>query len=75
MTFDPALVKAFLFDSDRSKSAPFRIEAFNVFNRTNFVLPTVANLTVFTSPTDPNPAAEMITRTQTPGRQIQLALF
>jgi hypothetical protein len=75
VTFDPALAKEFYFSGDRRKSAQLRIEAFNVFNRTNFALPTVGNLTVFTSATQRNPTAGTITRTQTPGRQIQLALI
>ncbi|MGH2400496.1 MAG: hypothetical protein ACRDF6_11700, partial [bacterium] len=74
VTFDPALSKEFYFSGDRTRSAQLRIEAFNVFNRANFALPTVGNLTVFTSPTQRNPTAGMITRTQTPGRQVQLAM-
>jgi hypothetical protein len=75
VTFDPALSKEFYFSGDRTKSAQLRIEAFNVFNRTNFALPTVGNLTVFQSATERNPTAGTITRTQTPGRQVQLALI
>ena len=73
VTFDPALAKEFYFGADRIRSVQIRVEAFNVFNRTNFALPTVGNLTVFTSATQRNPDAGKITRTQTPGRQIQLA--
>ena len=73
VTFDPAIAKQFYFDSTRTRSLQLRVEAFNVFNRTNFAIPTVGNLTVFTSPTERNPSAGMITRTQTPGRQVQLA--
>jgi hypothetical protein len=45
-----------------------------VFNRTNFAPPTVKDLTVSSSPAEPNPSVGMITRTQTPGRQVQLAM-
>ena len=73
ITFDPAIAKQFYMDSSRTRSLQLRLEAFNVFNRANFAIPTVGNLTVFTSPTERNPSAGMITRTQTPGRQMQLA--
>ena len=73
ITFDPAIAKQFYVDSSRTRSLQLRLEAFNVFNRANFAIPTVGNLTVFTSPTERNPSAGMITRTQTPGRQMQLA--
>jgi outer membrane receptor protein involved in Fe transport len=73
ITFDPAIAKQIYLDEARSRSLQLRLEAFNVFNRTNFAIPTVGNLTVFTSPTERNPSAGMITRTQTPGRQMQLA--
>lgn len=74
VTFGPSVTKLFYLDGQREKSVQRRIEAFNVFNRANFAIPTVGNLTVFTSPTERNPSAGMITRTQTPGRQMQLAL-
>ena len=74
VTFDPAISKQFSLDGSRRKTAQLRIEAFNVLNRTNFAIPTVGNLTVFTTPTERNSSAGTITRTQTPGRQIQLAL-
>jgi hypothetical protein len=73
ITFDPAIAKQFYFDGARTRSVQLRLEAFNVFNRANFAIPTVGNLTVFTSPTERNPSAGMVTRTQTPGRQLQLA--
>jgi hypothetical protein len=73
VTFDPALSKEFYLGAARERSLQVRVEAFNVFNRTNFALPTVGNLTVFTSATQRNPDAGKIIRTQTPGRQIQLA--
>ena len=75
VTFDPSVTKQFYLDGQRRKSAQLRVEAFNVFNRTNFAIPTVGNLTVFTTATERNPTAGTITRTQTPGRQIQLALI
>jgi hypothetical protein len=74
LTFDPSVTKMFYLDGARSKSAQLRLEAFNVFNRANFAIPTVGNLTVFTSPTEANPSAGMITRTQTAARQLQLAV-
>lgn len=74
VTFDPSVTKRFYLNGQRDKSVQLRIEAFNLFNRANFAIPTIGNLTVFTSPTERNPSAGMITRTQTPARQMQLAL-
>lgn len=74
MTFDPSITKLFYLDGGRSKSVQLRVEAFNVFNRANFAIPTIGNLTVFTSPTQRNPRAGLITRTATPSRQVQLGL-
>lgn len=74
VTFDPSVRKVVYLDGQRDKTVEFRIEAFNVFNRTNFGIPTVGNLTVFNSATQRNPTAGLITRTATPGRQVQLAL-
>lgn len=73
VTFDPAVAKTFHLDASRARTLQVRVEVFNVFNRANFAIPTVGNLTVFTSPTERNSSAGMITRTQTPGRQMQLA--
>ncbi len=74
VTFDPSVTKSFYVDSRHSKSVQLRVEAFNVFNRANFAVPSVANLTVFNSPTERNSTAGQITSTSTPGRQLQFAL-
>lgn len=74
MSFDPSLTKLFYLGSRRTKSVQLKIEAFNVFNRANFAIPTVGNLTVFNSPTARNSTAGQITQTSTPGRQLQFAL-
>jgi len=47
---------------------------FNAFNRVNFAIPSIANLTIFNSPTERNATAGQITSTSTPSRQLQLAL-
>ena len=73
-TFDPAIVKNFYLSSDNQRLIQFRTEIFNVFNRANFAIPEVANLTIFTDATTRNPTAGQITRTSTPSRQIQFAL-
>jgi hypothetical protein len=74
MTFDPSLTKSFYVDSRRIRQVQLRIEVFNVFNRANFSIPSIANLTVFNSATERNSTAGQITQTSTPGRQLQLAL-
>jgi len=74
MTFDPSLTKSFYLDAQRRKSVQLRVEAFNVFNRANFAIPSVANLTIFNSATERNSTAGQITQTSTPGRQLQFAL-
>lgn len=74
VTFDPSLTKSFFLNQAQTKSAQFRIEIFNAFNQANFAIPSVANLTIFNSPTDRNGTAGQITQTSTPGRQVQLAL-
>jgi len=51
----------------------FRSEFFNILNRANFASPT-DNLTVFDPNGNPIPSAGLITSTQTPSREIQLAL-
>jgi hypothetical protein len=48
----------------------FRIEMFNAFNRANFGTP---EMTAFVDE-QPNPSAGRITRTRTPGRQVQLGM-
>jgi hypothetical protein len=73
-TFDPSLVKFFYLNSERTRSAQFRVEFFNVFNHANFAIPTIGNLTVFNSATERNTTAGQITQTSTPGRQLQFAL-
>lgn len=74
VTFDPAFVKSFFLDGASRRSAQLRIEIFNAFNRVNFAIPSIANLTVFNSPTERNATAGQITSTSTPARQVQLAL-
>ena len=74
VTFDPAFVKSFVLDRASKRSAQLRIEVFNAFNRVNFAIPSVANLTVFNSPTERNSTAGQITSTSTPARQVQVAL-
>jgi len=63
-----------------SFNVQFRAEAFNAFNRANFAPPTLnanqgggAMEAIFASG-QPNPQFGQLTATQTPNRQIQLAL-
>ena len=74
VTFDPSLTKSFFLDKAAKRAAQLRIEVFNAFNRVNFGIPSIANLTVFNSPTERNTTAGQITSTSTPARQMQLAL-
>ncbi|HMV86003.1 MAG TPA: TonB-dependent receptor [Blastocatellia bacterium] len=73
-TFDASLAKKFFLNTDHTRSVQLRLESFNLFNRANFALPTVGNLTVFNSATERNATAGQITGTSTPGRQLQAAL-
>ncbi|HEU5238572.1 MAG TPA: TonB-dependent receptor, partial [Pyrinomonadaceae bacterium] len=73
-TFDPAVVKKFSLSEDGTRSLQFRMEVFNAFNHANFAIPEVSNLTIFNDATTRNPTAGQITKTITPGRQIQFAL-
>ncbi len=72
-TLDMSLTKSFAFGAQRTRSLQIRLEGFNLLNRVNFAIPSVANLTVFNSPTERNSTAGQITSTSTPGRQLQLA--
>jgi hypothetical protein len=74
VTVDPAFVKSFYLDRASRRTAQLRIEIFNAFNRVNFSIPSVANLTIFNSPTERNSTAGQITSTSTPARQVQVAL-
>ena len=74
VTFDPSFVKSFGFGAHAGRSAQLRFEMFNAFNRVNFAIPAIANLTIFNSPTERNSTAGRITSTSTPARQVQLAL-
>ena len=73
-TLDPAVVKKFSLSHDGERSLQFRMEIFNVLNRTNFAIPEVSNLTIFTDANTRNPTAGQLTKTSTPSRQIQFAL-
>ena len=74
VSVDPSVAKFIHLDRDRGRSVQFRAEFFNALNRANFAILTVANLTVFNSPTQVNTTAGQFTRTSTTGRQIQLSL-
>jgi len=73
-SFDASLAKKFFLNADQTRSVQLRFESFNLFNRANFALPTVGNLTIFNSATERNATAGQITGTSTPGRQLQVAL-
>jgi outer membrane receptor protein involved in Fe transport len=73
-SLDVSITKSFAMGRQRARSVQLRVEAFNLLNRANFAIPSVANLTVFNSPTERNSTAGQITSTSTPGRQLQLAL-
>ncbi len=58
-------------------NAQFRFEAFNIFNRANFAIPTGNNggdRVLFTQTGSPNATAGQITATTTTARQLQFAL-
>ena len=74
VTFDPSITKSFFLNADGTRSIQFRTEIFNALNHPNFAIPDVTNLTIFNSATSRNTAAGQITRTSTPGRQIQFSL-
>ncbi|PYS44599.1 MAG: hypothetical protein DMF71_03020 [Acidobacteria bacterium] len=74
VTFDPSLTKSFFLNADGTRSIQFRTEIFNALNHPNFAIPDVTNLTIFNSATSRNTSAGQITRTSTPGRQIQFSL-
>lgn len=74
VSFDPSITKSFFLNADGTRSIQFRTEIFNAFNHPNFAIPDVTNLTIFNSATSRNTAAGQITRTSTPGRQIQFSL-
>jgi hypothetical protein len=74
ISLDPSFVKSFALDKASRRSAQLRVEIFNAFNRVNFAIPSIANLTIFNSPIERNSTAGQITSTSTPARQVQLAL-
>jgi hypothetical protein len=81
INFDFSMVKnTYVPKISESFNVQFRAEFFNVFNRVNFAPPALAAnqgggpLEVISSVGQPVPGFGLITSTQTPGRQIQLAL-
>ena len=81
INFDFSMVKnTYVPKISESFNVQFRAEFFNVFNRANFAPPALAAnqgggpLEVISSVGQPVPGFGLITSTQTPGRQIQLAL-
>ena len=77
-TFDFSVAKNFKITSlSESLNAQFRAEFFNIFNRTNFSIPSRSNLEIFADPGPdamPLPNAGRITSTATTSRQMQFAL-
>jgi hypothetical protein len=59
-----------------SFNVQFRAEFFNVLNRANFALPSIAlfRTDIFDGTGTPSPTAGVLTSTATPGREIQFAL-
>ena len=59
-----------------SLNVQFRTEFFNVLNRANFALPSIAlfRTDIFDGTGTPSPTAGVLTSTATPGREIQFAL-
>jgi hypothetical protein len=59
-----------------SFNVQFRAEFFNVLNRANFALPSIAlfRTDIFDGTGTPSPTAGVLTTTATPGREIQFAL-
>jgi hypothetical protein len=81
INFDFSTVKNNYFPKiSESFNVQFRAEFFNIFNRANFAPPALAAnqgggpLEIISSVGQPVPGFGLITSTQTPGRQIQLAL-
>jgi hypothetical protein len=58
-----------------SFNVQFRAEFFNILNHANFALPTTPDRTdIFDSTGTPTGIAGQLTKTTTPGREIQFAL-
>jgi hypothetical protein len=77
-TFDFSVVKNFKMTAvAESLNAQLRAEFFNLFNRTNFSIPSRSNLEIFADPgpdARPLPNVGRITSTATTSRQMQFAL-